>query len=970
MPASPTFPPLAAHSRLYELHWLSDGPPLAVEAWWGRESLSGGFEFRIDTLSQDAFLALDPLLGQAVTLRTALSDGRRSERSGLVRAVAHSGSDGGWSRYRLTVVPWTWLLTRGRHNRVFQDKRVPEILDAVFADYRDHAAWHWHDDVAPFLANARPRSYCVQYRESDYAFVSRLLAEEGLGWCIEEHPDAPARHRMRLFADSTRLPEDPLSAHALGGRGIRFHRADSQEDQDSIVAFGAQHRLAPTLGTVLGYDYRTRRAVAASVPTARRVGSADLPVLEHYDYAGQYAHASVIEAERYQRLTMEAVEACASTFLGRGTVRSLRPGTFLAVNGLPLDPAAHPAPAGERFAVLDVLHAGINNLDAERIDAIAARLAQGELADDDASPATGDMLEPARAPADLPAAVVELARSRGYGNAFDALRAELPWRPVLADDTGARINPRPTAPGPMSAIVVGPQGETVPNGADELWCDALGRIKLRFHWQEGNTADDRASCWVRVASRQAGAKMGWQWLPRIGQEVLVDFLGGDIDRPVVLGALYNGRGEGGVAPTPGGRSAPASDTGVFDAATDHRPAGQGNLIGHHAGGNSPAWHGAAATGHRHPGALSGFKTREFGAHGPTAGYNQLVFDDSDRQLRVQLKTTQRASELNLGHLIHQAGNYRGSFRGTGAELRTDAWGALRAGRGIVMSTWPAPHPAQPAGDFAPGMALLKQACTLADTLSRAAQTHQTVPLATAIGSTGPNASTADPDHPPLKALSRIASGMVSARNLAAATTDAQNGNTAVTGERVPQLAAPAILQAAQAGIGLVAGRSIQIAAGDTATLMSGADSNFAIAGSARLHTGQALGLLAGAIRPGDDNTGLRLIAARDDIALQAQSDELKLLARDALTLVSAGASIDFAAAKKIVLSVEGGASITIDGGITVACLGTITVHASKKSFGGPVRETYPLPQMPQSVCRPCLLAALRSGSPFVAPAAA
>ncbi|NMF87900.1 DUF2345 domain-containing protein, partial [Aromatoleum petrolei] len=171
-------------------------------------------------------------------------------------------------------------------------------------------------------------------------------------------------------------------------------------------------------------------------------------------------------------------------------------------------------------------------------------------------------------------------------------------------------------------------------------------------------------------------------------------------------------------------------------------------------------------------------------------------------------------------------------------------------------------------------------------------------------------------------------------------------------------------QAARAGIGLVAGQSVQIAAGDTATLMSGADTNLAVAGAARIHAGQAIGLVAGAIRPGDDHTGIGLIAAKGDIALQAQSDELKLLARDELKLVSAGANIDFAAAKKIVLSVEGGASITIDGGITVACPGTITVHASKKSFSGPVREEYGLPLFPQSVCKECLLGAVRSGSPF------
>ena len=102
----------------------------------------------------------------------------------------------------------------------------------------------------------------------------------------------------------------------------------------------------------------------------------------------------------------------------------------------------------------------------------------------------------------------------------------------------------------MTEVVVGAQGETSRNGTDELWCDALGRVKIRFHWQQAEAKDDRDSCWVRVLNRQAGAGMGWQWLPRIGQEVLIDFMGGDIDRPVLLGALYNGQGEGGIAATP------------------------------------------------------------------------------------------------------------------------------------------------------------------------------------------------------------------------------------------------------------------------------------------------------------------------------------------------------------------------------------------------------------------------------------
>ena len=151
--------------------------------------------------------------------------------------------------------------------------------------------------------------------------------------------------------------------------------------------------------------------------------------------------------------------------------------------------------------------------------------------------------------------------------------------------------------------------------------------------------------------------MGLQFIPRIGQQVLVDFIEGDIDRPYVLCALYDGKGEAGVPATPGGADA-QSDVSAFANSSDHSPSAQGNL----AGGNSPAWHGASAAGldaegQANAAALSGFKTKEFGG----AGFNQLVFDDTDTQLRVQLPTTQHGTQLNLGHLIHQADNHRGGF---------------------------------------------------------------------------------------------------------------------------------------------------------------------------------------------------------------------------------------------------------------------------------------------------------------------
>ncbi|MEO6856383.1 MAG: type VI secretion system Vgr family protein, partial [Rhodoferax sp.] len=427
--------------------------------------------------------------------------------------------------------------------------------------------------------------------------------------------------------------------------------------------------------------------------------------------------------------------------------------------------------------------------------------------------------------------------------------------------------------------------------------------------------------------------------------------------PIVTAALYNGQGEGGVAPTPAGDTSTQADTSVFDAAHDHRYSGQGNLIGTGSGGHSPVWHGAGANAHRNASAQWGIRSKEFGGASGSAGYNQLVFDDTDNQGRIQLKTTQNATELNLGHLIHTADNYRGSLRGTGAELRTDAYGAIRAGAGLLISSYQIQHSASsrdPAGDNSAGMALLKQASTLAGAFSQAASTHRTVAYASHLGAANANASSLDAQAAPLKALQTSASGMLNPRSLEQALADAAAKQTSTAegpdGAPVPHSADALIHVAARGGLGTVAGQSLQLSNGETISLMSGQDSQYSTGGALRVHSGQAIGILAGAVEAGANGTGLQIIAAQDDIDLQAQADELKVQAKDGITVQSANGHIDWAAAKKISISTAGGANITIEGGnITTQAPGQITVHASAKVFEGPGRVGYAMPVLPKAV---------------------
>ena len=389
---------------------------------------------------------------------------------------------------------------------------------------------------------------------------------------------------------------------------------------------------------------------------------------------------------------------------------------------------------------------------------------------------------------------------------------------------------------------------------------------------------------------------------------------------------------------------------MFAVAHDQLASAQGNL----AGGNSPVWHGASAdsAGHRNSAAQWGVRSKEFGGR----GYNQLLFDDTDGQGRIQLKSTHAASELNLGHLIHSADNYRGSFRGTGAELRTDAYGAVRAGAGLLISSYKINHSAasrEAAGANDAGNALAEASNEARRKLQLRREDARDGRVRSHLGATKADTSAIDDKAAPLEgALDDVV------RN-------ARHSNPARDDEALPHTSAPMIAIAAKAGLGVLAGQDVQLANGETVAVMSGADSQFVSGGQMRVHSGQAIGVLAGAVKAGDGNVGLQLIAGKGAIDYQAQADELKVQARDEINVISANAHIDWAAAKSISLSTAGGANITITGGnITVQCPGKIMVRAGMKKFNDQTRLNYSMPLMPKSVCVECLLKARASGSPF------
>jgi uncharacterized protein involved in type VI secretion and phage assembly len=242
-----------------------------VVSFAGREALSDLYSYTVELVATDAGIPLTSLVGSQTALQITLADGSRIVRSGYIRQAELVESDGGLAAYRVHLVPWFWLTTQNSRNRVFQDKSIVQIFEEVVGAYSPRVKWRTTDEVESFLADVRPRSYCVQYRETDYAFLSRLLAEEGLGFSFAElfgadaqkksdgkggsassdlpEPGPDPLHELLIFADSVALPEDYSSVHQNGGRGIRYHRAASQEAQDSIQAFGGLRQLQSAVTT-------------------------------------------------------------------------------------------------------------------------------------------------------------------------------------------------------------------------------------------------------------------------------------------------------------------------------------------------------------------------------------------------------------------------------------------------------------------------------------------------------------------------------------------------------------------------------------------------------------------------------------------------------------------------------------------------------------------------------------------------
>ncbi|USX23937.1 type VI secretion system tip protein VgrG [Oxalobacteraceae bacterium OTU3REALA1] len=598
---------------------------------FGTETLCGSIDYRVLCVSSNATLPLKQLIAVPAALQFVTDQGDLRSVCGIVTEASSGDSDGGLASYQLVLRDALAILEKRINTRVFRQMDEVEIVRQILQEWRQKSStlgvcFTDEVDEAFHLQEYPKREFTMQHNESDAAFIRRLLKRSGIGWYVraEANGEVPT-HTLVLFNNA-----DSLRQNVAGT--IRYHRDAGTEQRDTITSWGAVRSLQPGVVTRHSWDYRSQGPDYMMAQTSSGVdqgvsGNELAASLDDYQVMMPHAGDDVDDLCRLGKLHMTRHDFESKCFHGEGSVRDLCAGEYFTLSG---HPEVDQHPREERDFVVTALQVNAqNNLPkalAERVERLFSRSRWTQGAQE---PQTQKEVADRMASGGLRMHIQFTAVRRGVKivPAYDA-RTDLPQALM------------------QSAIVVGPKGE-------EVYCDQMGRVKIRFPGTRaadhvhadgsGAAGDDGDSAWVRVASNWAGNgpgsvdQCGTIGLPRVGTEVLVNFLGGDPDKPVIVGQLYNQQAQ---------------------------PPALSNL------GNLP--------GNRY---LSGIKSREI--QGGRA--NHLRLDDTNGEISAQLASDHAQTQLTLGFLTTARTDGSGRSRGEGAELTSNEAISIRANNGILLS---------------------------------------------------------------------------------------------------------------------------------------------------------------------------------------------------------------------------------------------------------------------------------------------
>ncbi len=453
--------PLTQENRLIAISTALDEDVLALRSMSAQEQLGRLFQIQAELSSEDGAIDFDKVVGNNVTIRLDIGKDKERYFNGFVSRMAQVANQGAYAQYRATIVPWLWFLTRTADCRVFQSKSAPDIIEAVFKG-------HGFNDYKLNLSGTyAQREYCVQYRETDFNFVSRLMEQEGIYYFFQHEN---GKHTLVLA--------DAISAHTPfdGYEEIIFQELKQGAGGREVITDWTMEKEAQPVACALNdFDFtKPKSSLRANSNVSRQYGAAQFEV---YDYPGEYVVRS--DGDRLAGVRLDELQSQYETLHGQSNARGLAAGSTFTLKKHPRDEQ------NREYLITGVF-----------FHADAGEFASGGQSDEFIS------------------------------CSFTAMDKSQQFRP-------ARLTPKPIVQGPQTAFVVGTAGE-------EIFTDKYGRVKLQFHWDRYGGADENSSCWVRVSQQWAGKNWGAIYTPRIGQEVIVEFLEGDPDRPIITGRVYNG----------------------------------------------------------------------------------------------------------------------------------------------------------------------------------------------------------------------------------------------------------------------------------------------------------------------------------------------------------------------------------------------------------------------------------------------
>ncbi|NLP55386.1 type VI secretion system Vgr family protein [Acinetobacter baumannii] len=820
----------------------------------GQHYLNQGMTAELICLSTNAHIPLKTFIGVQVAVDQVTDRGSFFRTTGIITGASQGQSDGALTLYKLAISDPTYLWHKRRNSRVFMNKSVKEISEILFQEWQGKSPLFASSltlDLSGLKQTYDVRPFVMQLNESDYDFLTRLWRSEGISWLIDEAELTVASNMDNIQPQKLRLIDDNNQYQALTRRAIRYHRSSATEQFDSMTSLMADRSLQPTSIFVQRWQP---------------------DVLQQTDGAGS-VQSKHQHSTNYDNQSLSLEEAW-----------HFSPAWMQDLNG---EDGATSASNQQLEKFNQNLSAYYDAQSKQFIAKTTVRdtqvgywfelnehpeIDQHESTDKEFLIIGKNYYNQNNLPKDLNQQIQTLVQQSDWqaSNTDERQANELILQRRYIPTTPA-YNPQTYSPAthPQRAKVVGPEGE-------EIYVDEWGRIKVRFlftrsddHSHDGGAGtnnNDTDSAWIDVLTPWAGEGYGARFLPRIGEIVVINFFNGDIDRPFVMGRMHEAQRY----PTKFDNKGKLPDTKK----------------------------------------LSGIRSKEVSG----GGFGQLRFDDTPGQISTQLQSSHGASQLNLGKLSHPKDKAESEDRGEGFELRTDQWGALRAGQGLLVSTHKQDNAKGDHLDAEVAKKQLEGSQTNSKALSDIAKNQKTDEIES------------------LEQLKDFASQIQ---------------------QQIAKFEKALLLLSSPDGIALSSSEDIHISADAQINQIAGDSINISTQKNIIAHAQNKISLFAA-------QSGLKAVAAQGKVEIQAQADALDVLSKLGITISSTDDKVIISSPKEV--KITGGSSqITLNGsGIFPKTGGKFQVNAGQHLFMGGASANANAPELPKAKPMQGALELLRS----------